>query len=243
MNLTKHTPDRTLPLKALRIGLIIALALSVLAVGAFAYVWFSGGAGQPSRAVTAPSLKLDGTARLFRIQSGQSEVRFVINETLLGQPKTVVGATREVAGALAVDFEHPAQSMAGEIRINVRTLRTDNEFRNRALRGPILGSSAPEFEFASFIPRKLVGLPERITFGEPFSFQIMGDLTVRGVTREVMFEATVTPASRDRIEGSAHATIRYSDFGIAIPEAPGVANVGETVRLEIDFAAVPTVES
>ena len=42
-------------------------------------------------------------------------------------------------------------------------------------------------------------------------FQIVGDLTIRDVTRQATFEATVTPTSPDRLEGTATTTIRYAD--------------------------------
>ena len=47
----------------------------------------------------------------------------------------------------------------------------------------------------------------------------------------------VTPVSETRIEGSAHATVLRADYGLQIPNAPGVANVSEEVGLEIDFVA------
>ncbi len=233
----KQDSTRLPPRAALRIGLGILLVIALAGAGLLAYVWFSGGTGQASRAVTAPSLQVGGTTRLFRIQPADSEVRFIITETLLGQPKTVVGATKEVAGDIAVDFDRPTASRVGVIRINVRTLQTDNEIRNRTLRGQILQANQVEYEFASFVPKRLTDLPDQIQIGQPFSFHIVGDLTVRNVTREVIFEATINPISRERIQGSARATIHYHDLGLSVPDAPGVANVSEAVRLEIDLVA------
>lgn len=237
MNQVKPQNLSLQPTHLLKWGLVAAGIFTVVAIAAAAYIWFGGGSGQPSRAVTAPSLIVSGSTRLFRITPEQSEVRFLITETLLGQPKTVVGATNNIAGEIALDFDKPAAAVVGAIRIDVRTLKTDNEIRNRTLRSAILLSNRPEFEFSTFTPSKLVGLPEKITLGEPVKFQIVGTLTVRDVSREVSFDATVTPVSRERLEGSAVATVRYKDFNITIPDAPGVANVGESVRLEIDFVA------
>jgi len=236
---TKQTIESKQRRKWLWIGAIIAVVLvGVLVMGA-AYIWFSGESGQPSRTTAAPALVLQpgDTRSLFHITPEESEVRFIIDETLLGNPKTVVGSTNEVAGDLLVDFQNPANSQLGTIRINVRTLETDNEFRTRALRGQILQAERAEFEFAEFTPTALTGLPDMVTIGEPFDFQIGGNLTVHGVTREVTFDATLIPISETHLEGSAQATVRYQDFGMTIPEAPGVANVSNDVQLEIDFAA------
>jgi polyisoprenoid-binding protein YceI len=218
--------------------MIAAVAVIMLGLG-IAYIWFSGGSGQASTTISAPVLtQAPGDTRtLFRIDGAESEVRFLIHEELLGNPKTVIGATNQVAGELLVDFNHPANSQLGTVRINVRTLETDNEIRNRALRGQILQTQ--QYEFAEFVPTALTGLPATVSLGEPFTFEMAGNLTVHGVTRDVTFSATLTPVSDTRIEGSAQADIRYQDFGIAIPQAPGVANVSDDVRLEIDLVALP----
>jgi polyisoprenoid-binding protein YceI len=226
---------RTLVRSAALIGVLIA----VLAVAAVVYIWFSGGNGQASVAITAPSLELQpgDTRSLFSITPALSEARFIIDELLIGQPTTVVGVTHDVAGEMLIDLENPSNSVLGAIRVNVRTLQTDNEFRNRALRGQILQSDRPEYEFATFTPVTLVRLPEAVTVGESFSFQIVGSLNLHGVSQDVTFDAVVTPISPTQVEGTASATVLYRDFNISIPEAPGVADISDDVRLEIDFTA------
>jgi polyisoprenoid-binding protein YceI len=174
---------------------------------------------------------------LFRIIQDESEVRFNIDEVLAGQDVIVVGTTDQVAGDVVVDFGAPGSSQIGTIRINVRTLETDNNFRNQAIRGRILESSRDEFEFAEFVPTDLVGLPDAVAVGETVSFQIIGDLSLRDVTRQVTFDTDVTLTSEDRIEGFATTTILYQDFNLTIPDVPSVSFVADEVILEIDFVA------
>jgi polyisoprenoid-binding protein YceI len=217
------------------------LAVACLAVigGIAAYIWFSGGDGRASTAIQSPSLALlpGDTRTLMALAADESEVRFIIDETLLGNPKTVIGTTQEVAGELLLDLDQPANSVLGIIRINLRTLETDNEFRTRALRGQILQAERPEFEFATFTPITLSGLPESIETGDQIDFRITGNLNLHGVNREVTFDARITAVSQNEVVGSANAVVLYRDFGLSIPEAPGVANVADEVRLEIDFVA------
>ncbi|MBC8170871.1 MAG: YceI family protein [Anaerolineae bacterium] len=225
---------------------LVGVGVLVALLGA-AYIWFSAGSGEPSTAITAPTLEAQTSAEenrtLFRIIPEESTVRFIINEELMGTPTTVVGETNQVAGDILVDFATPINSLPGTIRINIATLATDNEFRNRALRGQILQSNQPQNEFAEFVPSTVSGLPETITIGEPITFQITGNLTVRGVVREnTTFEATVTPVSETRLEGSATTEVLYTEFGMSIPNAPGVANITEAVQLEIDFVAAAVTE-
>jgi polyisoprenoid-binding protein YceI len=164
-------------------------------------------------------------------------VRFILDEVLRGSPNTVTGRTDQIAGQIAVDFANPQNSQVGEIRISARSLATDNELRNRAIRGQILQSSQDEFEFISFKPTEITGLPASVTMGQSFEFQITGDLTIRDITHPVTFDVTVTPDSEAHIEGTAIATVQRGDFNLIIPNVPGVADVDEAVRLEVDFEA------
>jgi polyisoprenoid-binding protein YceI len=173
---------------------------------------------------------------LFEIVQAESEARFIIDEVLRGSPVTVVGVTDQVAGQIAIDPANPAATQLGEVRINARTLATDNDFRNRAIRNQILDTNT--YEFVTFQPTELVGLPDTVTVGQPFSFQVVGDLTVKDVTKSVTFDVTVTPVNETRIEGLATTTFPYRDFGVSIPEVPSVDLVADDVTLELAFVAV-----
>ena len=156
---------------------------------------------------------------------------------LRGSPFTVIGTTDQVAGQIAVNFAQPNASQVGPIRINARTLVTDDEQRNRALKNLILATN--QYEYITFAPKAITGLPQSIKVGEAYTFQIVGDLTIRNATREVTFDVTLTSLSESRLQGSASTTIRYADWGVSIPQVPFVASVSDQVRLELDFIAKP----
>lgn len=238
--------------------IVIAFVIGV-GVGAFGLLWATGGTGAPSRDVgeMAPTLEMNdadnndndasntannpGEPVRYRIVSGESEARFYIDEVLLGNETTVVGVTQDVAGDLIVDFSNPSQSEVGTIAVNARTLATDNDFRNQAIRGQILQSAQDQYEFVMFEPSTLENLPtEPVEAGTTIEFQITGDLTVRGVTNPVTFDASVTRAEDGSLRGTATTTILYSDFGISIQAPPTVSNIGDEVTLEIEFVAQPT---
>jgi polyisoprenoid-binding protein YceI len=208
--------------------------------------WVAGGNSTPSAPISAATLSAEdagGERVVFHINPELSEVRFVISEELFGSPKTVIGATDQVAGEIAVDMANAANSHVGQIRINARTLETDDENRNRSLRNLILESSNDEFEFVTFAPSALNGLPaEAVAVGDTVEFEIMGDLTVRHITTPVTFTATATLVAEDRLEGTATTVVTRDTYEITIPSAPGVANVGNEVTLEISFVAVPAAE-
>lgn len=247
-----------------KLGAAAGLAV-LLAAGVIAYVWFSGGSGEPSAPVTAPPVAAPSSiaaapetaaaavadaadggpevanegagAAVFRIDGERSSVRFEIDELLNGDPKRVVGVTSEAAGEVLVDFDDPPASRIGEIVVNVRTLETDSGFRDRAMRGPILGSARDENEFAVFEPSSIEGLPARAEVGARLPLTVAGGLTLSGATRPVVFEIEVELVSFDLIRVTGSALVLRSDFGLTIPAVPGVSNVSDEILLALDLVA------
>jgi len=199
----------------------------------------SGGdeGAETSEGETAESEPAGSEPILFQIVQSESEARFTIDEVLRGNPKTVIGVTDQVAGEILFDPADPSSVQIGTILVNARTLATDDDRRNRAIGNQILDTG--NFEFISFAPTEISGLPEVVSSGETVNFQITGDLTIRDVTKEVTFEATVTFVSEDRLEGLASTIVLKEEYGLTIPNVPFVANVSEEVGLVIDFVAVP----
>lgn len=193
----------------------------------------------PTAAPTeAADAEAGGSERvLYRINEDESEARFLIDETLSGNEIVVVGATSDVAGDIIINFSNPMQSQLGEIAVNARTLRTDNEFRDQAVRGLIL--STQQYEFIRFVPTEFAALTsDPVSVGDTIEFEITGDVTVRDVTRPVTFAVTVTVASEDRLEGIAISPeIPYTDFNLSVRPPPNVSFLGETVTLELEFVA------
>lgn len=178
-----------------------------------------------------------GAATIFSIVPEESQVSFTLEEDLRGVRTTVIGTTDQVAGQIEVNFANPATSRIGVIRINVRTLETDSGFRDSAIRGEILLSSRAEYEFSDFTPKQVIGLPDSVAVGDTITFQVVGDLPLAGVTREITFDVNLNVVSEDRIEGTGTATVLRSDYGLEIPSVPSIANVTDEVVLEIAFVA------
>jgi polyisoprenoid-binding protein YceI len=210
--------------------------LGLLGVVAYSYLKPAPTASAPIETLTLETTApVAASASLFEIVPAESEARFVIDEVLRGAPKTVVGATDQVAGQIALDLSDADETQVSAILINARTLATDSSQRDRAIQNRILNTA--QHEYIVFTPTELLGLPGSISAGQAVPFQVVGDLTVSGVTREVTFDATIRPETDDRLVGSAITDLRYADFGLSIPEVPSVTDVSDIVRLEIDFVA------
>ena len=176
------------------------------------------------------------TTPVFEIDPNASSARFVVDEILRGSPYTVVGTTNQVAGQIAANLNDLDAAKVGAITINARTLTTDADGRNRMLKNQILQTD--QHEYITFTPKQMVGLPETVTVGQSFTFQMVGDLAIRGTTRETTFDVSVTPTAENRLEGKASSTIKFADWGVTIPQVPSVAGVSENVALHLDFVAI-----
>ncbi|MEX2160948.1 MAG: YceI family protein [Anaerolineales bacterium] len=219
-----------------RILIIIAAvaAVGLLAAGAYA-AYVLRPPATPSGEITAVPLASNGLVVAEVIQA-ESQARFIVDEILNSNPKTVVGATDQVAAQILIDPANPANVQMGPVTVNARTLETDNGFRNRAIQNEILDTG--EFEFITFTPRTFAGLPESGDIGQTFTFQIIGDLTIRNVTREVTFDLTVTVDSDLRLHGLGTATISRTDFDLGLIRLPDqVASVEDAVIIELEFVA------
>jgi polyisoprenoid-binding protein YceI len=173
---------------------------------------------------------------VFTIEQSESLVSFSIDEILRGKPVTAVGVTNQVAGEVGIDFENSANIVLGTIQVNARNLSTDQEFRNRAIANEILNTG--EYEFITFVPVELVGLPLAIEFSVPYTIQVIGDLTIRDITETATWEMTITVISESEIRGVGSTTVLREDYNLIIPEVNSVAEVSQEVLLEINFMAM-----
>jgi len=183
----------------------------------------------------APATEATGSLLVLTIDQAQSEVRFILTEELRGQPKTVIGASNQVAGQIAVDPSDLSTAQVGILQVNARTLATDSSQRDRAIRNQILSTDA--YEYITFTPSQVLGLSGSAATGDTFTFQIAGTLTIRDISQAVVFDVTATVDAADQLSGTATTTVRRADFELVIPSVPSVANVSESVTVEIDFVA------
>jgi polyisoprenoid-binding protein YceI len=219
-----------------KIALGLAAAL-LIALSAGAIYIFGAPGSSPGGSLASATLTPTNGGTVFTIDSSGSQASFTINEVLLDQPNTVIGKTNQVAGQIEVNLADPSKSQVGPIRVDVSTLVTDSDFRNRALQGRILETGNSANKYATFDPASITGLPETITIGQTVTFQITGKLTIHQVMRTVTFATLVTPESATLLKGEAQATVRYEDFNLAIPNVPSVTGVSDNVTLTLTFTA------
>lgn len=223
-------------------NLLIAVVVGAVAAGG-AVGWFlTQGDSEPTTGVTAPEVVVDepnessGATSTFELTDA-SAATFILDEELRGQPKTVEVTSDAVVGQIQIDRDELANSAVGTILVNARSLTSDTALRDRAIRGPILDTDT--FEFIEFAPTSINGLSGAALIGDELVFTIDGELTIRDITTEVTFDMTVTLVDGDTIEGFAATSVSRSAYELVIPSVPTVANVSDTVFLELSFVATP----
>jgi polyisoprenoid-binding protein YceI len=166
------------------------------------------------------------------VDASHSHVSFSVRHMMISN---VRGEFGKASGEATYDAQHPEQSRL-EVSIDVASINTREEKRDAHLR------SADFFDVANYPTITFASKSVRRAGDD---LEIVGDLTIRGTTREVKLavdEITSEhsdPWGNQRIGASARTKIRRSDFGMrwnAALEAGGVL-VGDdvTIQLEVEL--------
>ena len=72
--------------------------------------------------------------------------------------------------------------------------------------------------------------------GQPYSFRVSGDLTIRNITRNVTFNVTVTANERS-LTGEGTTIIKMKDFGLDPPSIVGKTIVSDPATITVKGVA------
>ena len=86
--------------------------------------------------------------------------------------------------------------------------------------------------------RAIIAYTDPIPAGQERTFSLVGDLTVRDVTRATTWHVTARRQGND-IVGTAKTQFTFKDFNMDQPKVPIVLSVADTIRLEYDFHFAP----
>jgi polyisoprenoid-binding protein YceI len=160
-----------------------------------------------------------------------------VREQLAGAnlPNDAVGVTTAVQGQVLLGPGNTVQSDQSRFSVDLTTLKSDDSRRDNYLRRSTLETS--RFPSAEFVLREVRGLALPLLAGAEAEFQLVGDLTVHGVTSSVVWNATGAFTS-DGVTGKAATSFPFSQFGMSAPRVFVVVSVEDNIRLELDFRLV-----
>lgn len=178
----------------------------------------------------------------WSLDPAHSQVEFSVKHMMF---TTVRGRFADVEGTIRVDEENPSASSV-EVDIDAASIDTRVEDRDNHLRsGDFL--NVEEHPKITFRSKRVEGshLKEPGT-----SFEVVGDLTIRGETREVTLHATFEGTGTDPWGGtragfSATTKIDRRDFGLTWNQAleTGGVLVGHDVKIELQVQVVQQQEA
>jgi polyisoprenoid-binding protein YceI len=181
-------------------------------------------------AAPAPVTPAPAAPSVWTIDNTHSGVGFQIRHFV----SKVRGKFKDVKGTITAD-EAAWQNGSVDVEIATASISTDNDRRDTHLRSPdfFAADSFPTIRFKS----------TRIERSGDDA-KVYGDLTIRGVTRPVVLEGTLTgimkSAQGDRVGFEASTTINRLDYGVKWNRAAeaGGAMLGDEVKIEINLEAV-----
>lgn len=169
-------------------------------------------------------------ARTWRLARGPSDVSFRVGHLVF---LTVEGRFRRFSGAV----ESPGPGFEGariEAEVEVGSVTTGHRDRDRELRGEefFAAASFPTIRFTSRAVERR---------GPRGGYRVVGDLTIRGVTREVVLAAEELERRRtargERVRLVATGELNRLDFGMRWNDTwVGRAVLADTVEIRIEAA-------
>jgi polyisoprenoid-binding protein YceI len=171
----------------------------------------------------------------WELDASHTNVEFSVKHLMIANVK---GRFADVTGTLKGDMADPS-AFELEVSIDAASIDTRQEQRDAHLR-------SPDFFDADKWPRiRFIG--KRVESQSGDRFRLIGDVTIRDVTRELTLDVVSEGAVRDpwgnsRIGFSAQAKLDRRDFGLVwnqVLEAGGLT-VGDEVKISVDaeFTAV-----
>jgi len=177
-------------------------------------------------------------AGTYTIDPAHSRIGFVARHAMVTK---VRGSFNEFDGSGSFDAVKPENSKV-QLTIQAASIDTRNADRDAHLRSNDFFDmdTYPEISFTSTLVEQTGDVRYRVT----------GDLTLKGVTRPVVFEleytgAAVDPYGNQRIGFEGTTVVNRKDWGVnwnAALEAGGVL-VGENVTLEFDVSAIRSADA
>src|SRR5712691_10024784 len=170
------------------------------------------------------------------VDASACQASYHAREQLVGKtlPSDAVGTSKSVSGSLVLGADGSVLADQKKITVDLSKLQSDESRRDNFIKSDTLQTS--RFPTASFVPNVVQGLPTPLPTSGQATFQLLGDLTVHGVTKPVTWQVNATFADTT-VSGSATTAIKITDFGMTPPKAGPVLSIEDGLTLELAFTA------
>lgn len=170
----------------------------------------------------------------YILAAGGNEARYLVREQLAGIdfPSDAVGRTSAITGTIVLDARGSLVAAESRFSIDVTTLKSDRANRDRYLKTAALETN--KYPTVDLAITGLRGFPAVLPATGPVTFDLVGNLTVRAVTKPVTWHVTAT-VNNGEWTGTASTAFKFGDFGMPVPSAFVMMKLEDNLRLEYDF--------
>jgi polyisoprenoid-binding protein YceI len=147
-------------------------------------------------------------------------------------PNDASGSTDTVTGTLHINADGTVDSARSKLTVDLRTLKSDQDMRDNYLRTRTFETE--KFPTVEFVPRRIEGVPSPVPVSGQAGFQLIGDMTVRGVKSEVIWKGVAT-FSAQQVAGRAMTDFDFAKFSLAKPSIGRLMGVDDKIQLELEF--------
>jgi polyisoprenoid-binding protein YceI len=167
-----------------------------------------------------------------------NEARYRVREQLAGVdfPNDAVGKTSRVDGSITVAADGTVLVSDSRFTIDLTSLTSDRDRRDNYLRRNTLQTE--QHPTAVFVPKVIRGIKLPMPNNGEVKFQMVGDLSIKGVTKEVTWDVSAK-SERGSITGQAKTRFTFADMQLEKPRVRSVLTVDDDITLEYDFLLVP----
>lgn len=162
--------------------------------------------------------------------------RYKVREQLAGIsfPSDAVGTTEAVTGSVVVNPDGTIDASRSKLTVDLRTIKSDQQMRDGYIQGRTLETE--KYPMLEFVPKRAVGLPLPLPAGmqAQAGFQLIGDMTLHGVTNEVTWNVVAT-FGNETVGGRATTTLLFPTFNLTKPSLARLLSVDDKIELEIEF--------
>ena len=123
-----------------------------------------------------------------------------------------VGATKDISGQVVVDSSGKVVKDASRIVVGLAGLESDQDRRDNFLRQNTL--EIARYPEALFVPTEIRGLPSPLPTSGEVEFDLVGDLTIKGVTKPTTWTVEAK-ANGSTLDAKAETQFAFGDFEMA----------------------------
>lgn len=192
----------------------------------------------PTQTVAAAADSPTSTGMTYVLVPEKSVANYRVTEQLVKNdlPNDAVGKTSAITGSITLLPDSTIDKASSKFTVDLSKMQSDSGMRDNYVRRNTLQTD--QYPEAVFVPLEIKGLNFPIPQSGSVAFQVVGDLTIKDVTKSVTWDVTGEIAN-GVATGNAVTKFTFADFSLNQPQVPVVLSVADEITLEVALTLQP----